>query len=115
MPIFLQQSEKQRTLGDLREELIKAGQELKDIAPDKFDAINVFSKCKELVEWLRKNVEGMLVIFALLNQNYFFGKIIYEFCLLAFVCMKIVYYVYTYIKYKICVPLHVFVSRCIKL
>lgn len=53
---------KDQTLRDVNDNLIEAGEFLKDIAnnPKRIQCLKTFSECKAIVEWLRKVTKGLM-------------------------------------------------------
>lgn len=58
MLLHLQQIGEKLTLSELTDDLVKAVKDLKDISSDKIKAIETFVNCRDIVDWLHKNVAG---------------------------------------------------------
>ena len=61
--IQLSSSVKDQTLHDVNSDLIQTGEFLKDVTanPKRIQCLKRFSKCKDIVEWLREVTKGRLV------------------------------------------------------
>ena len=49
---------KDQTLADINEELIGAGEFLSGFTGDKLECIEKFSKCQNIVQWIRDTTKG---------------------------------------------------------
>ena len=61
---------KDQTLADVNNELVQAGEFLKEFTGEKLECINRFCECQEIVEWIRHTTKGCLLFCMPIHKYY---------------------------------------------